>query len=139
VLRVVVDVNVLVSALLKADGPPADVVRRWEGGDFEVVASPRLMDELETVTSRPHPVNRLVPLAVEELLTVLDTNAMIVDDVPTERLVPGDPKDDYLVALARAADAHVIVTGDAHLLDLEDLRPPAMEPQAFLELVERLA
>jgi len=37
-------------------------------------------------------------------------------------VVPRDPGDDYLVALARAGRGHVIVTGDAHLLEA-DLRP----------------
>ena len=41
-----------------------------------------------------------------------------------------DPDDDYLVALAEAADA-IIVTGDANLLDAE-LEPPAITPAGLL-------
>ena len=49
----------------------------------------------------------------------------------------GDPSDDYLVALARAGRAHVIVTGDAHLLEA-DLRPQTVPPREFLARLERL-
>jgi predicted nucleic acid-binding protein len=62
----------------------------------------------------------------------------VVEDAPAPRVVPSDPKDDYLVALARAGGAHVIVTGDRHLLDMDELRPPALEPRAFLAVLERV-
>lgn len=64
-------------------------------------------------------------------LARLEDFGILVDDPPTERLVPSDPDDDYLVALARAGRAHVIVTGDADLLEA-DLRPQAVLPREFL-------
>ena len=62
----------------------------------------------------------------------------MVADPPAMRVVPDDENDDYLVALAQAGDAHVIVTGDGHLLDLEGLRPPALDPRGLLELLDRI-
>ncbi|MGH7722026.1 MAG: hypothetical protein ACRENL_04215 [Candidatus Dormibacteria bacterium] len=44
-----------------------------------------------------------------------------------------DPDDDCLIALAQAAHA-VIVSGDAHLLDLAD-RAPVHSPAGFLTLL----
>jgi putative PIN family toxin of toxin-antitoxin system len=46
-----------------------------------------------------------------------------------------DPGDDYLVALAHAANAEVLVTGDVDLLSLEEPDVPVLTPR---ELVERL-
>ena len=137
-LRAVVDVNVLVSALLKPDSSPGRVVRSWQGGAFELVASRHLLSELLRVAARPALARRLDPIALDALATRLQTDALIVDDPPThERLVPRDAADDFLVALARAAKADVIVTGDAHMLDLADLEPPALEPRRFVSLLEQ--
>jgi predicted nucleic acid-binding protein len=47
--------------------------------------------------------------------------------------VSPDPGDDYLVALARAGRADVIVSGDSHLIDRPDLNPPALTPRQFTE------
>ncbi len=46
-----------------------------------------------------------------------------------------DPKDDYLVALARSAAAHFLVSGDPHLTELVNPRPPVLTPRAFLDIV----
>ncbi len=136
-LRAVVDVNVLVSAALSPEGSPAAVVGAWRSGRFELVASPALLAELEDVASRPRLSTRLGD-AGRALIDLLRANAIQVDDPPAERSVPGDAGDDYLVALARATGAIVIVTGDQHLLELEGLRPPALEPAAFVTFLERL-
>jgi predicted nucleic acid-binding protein len=43
------------------------------------------------------------------------------------------PRDDYLVALARATRVDAIITGDRDLLDHEGLEPPALTPRAACE------
>jgi predicted nucleic acid-binding protein len=43
-----------------------------------------------------------------------------------------DPGDDYLVALARAARAHFLVSGDQHLTELKQVTPPVLTPREFL-------
>jgi len=52
--------------------------------------------------------------------------AEIAPDPPPQPGLTPDPKDDYLVALARAAGAHWLVAGDPHLTGLTD--PPATGP-----------
>jgi predicted nucleic acid-binding protein len=46
--------------------------------------------------------------------------------------VTADPKDEFLVALARAANVVALVSGDPHLTDLVNRQPPVMTPAAFL-------
>lgn len=133
-LQAVVDVNVLVSALLRPEGAPALVVRAWLAGAFELVASPQLLREFERVTTRPALVRRLDPAAVEALPATVRAEGLLADDPPPERVIAPDPDDDYLVALAWAVGVHVIVTGDGHLLETEELAPPALEPRALVEL-----
>lgn len=136
-LRAVFDVNVFVSAQLSTSGAPAEAYARWLSGEFELVASTRLLEELEHVGLRPHLVRRIDPGAIAALVTRLQADAVMVEDPPAARVVTRDPKDDFLVALARAGRAQAIVTGDRHLLDLDGLRPPALEPRAFLVFLGR--
>ena len=136
-LRAVVDVNVLVSGLLSRSGTPAAVIEAWRSGMFELIASPALVSELEDVIARPRLAERLGS-AGQALLDVMRADAIILDDPARARVVPGDHDDDYLVALARAAGAHAIVTGDRHLLELDDPHPAVLDPRAFLALVEQV-
>lgn len=137
-LRAVVDVNVLVSAAIGRDGPPARIVRACLAGTFELIVSPMLVAELDRVLGDRRLASRISPLDLDRLRQVLEHAAIQMDDPEPERVVGADPGDDYLVALARVAGARVIVTGDHHLLELDGLQPPALEPAAFLGVVERL-
>lgn len=137
-LRVVLDVNVLVSSLVRRTSVPAAVVTSWRAGFFELLVSESLLAELRDVLGRPHLARYLDPDEAQRLLSALERSATLIDDPSDiERLVPGDPDDDYLVALARAGRAHVIVTGNRHLLATEE-PPPALTPADFLAWLERL-
>jgi putative PIN family toxin of toxin-antitoxin system len=131
VLRVVLDVNVLVSAAIRQSSIPGLVLNSWRAGLFELVVSARLLAELRDVLGRSHLARYVTPPDAEELLAALEENATVVEDPPAERLVPSDPDDDYLVALARAGRAHVIVSGDSDLLEA-DIEPPALSAREFL-------
>lgn len=130
-LRAVLDVNVLVSATIVRLGAPGEIVRHWRAGAFDLVVSPTLVAELDRVLSEPRIARRVDAAFVAVLRAEIMRDARIVDDPPAERVVPRDPDDDYLVALAQAGRAHVIVTGDAHLFEA-DLRPRAVPPREFL-------
>lgn len=84
-LRVVVDANVLVSALLNVDGAPARVVRSWLEGAFDLVVSPLLLRELDRVVTRPGLARRLDPLAVGKLRDTLGGDATLIPDPPPAR------------------------------------------------------
>jgi putative PIN family toxin of toxin-antitoxin system len=131
--RVVLDVNVLVSAYLTPRGIPARILGEWLDGRLELVVSSKLLDELDRALAYEKVRRRSTDVEAREFVSRLRARADLVEDPRTvERVVLADPGDDYVVALARAAEAHVIVTGDAHLLRLVDLRPPAYSPSEFL-------
>jgi uncharacterized protein len=134
--RIVLDCNVLVSALLSPQGGPAQILDQWADGDFDLIVSPLLLAELEKVLSRPKFRASIDEVHIDALLTGLIEDAMLVDDPSTRSGLTLDPSDDYLVALAQKADAQYIVSGDAHLTQLTAPSPPVLTPREFLQARE---
>jgi putative PIN family toxin of toxin-antitoxin system len=117
-VRVVLDVNVLVSALLSPDGAPARILVAWVDGAFELVVSPLLLAELERVLAYPKISKRIPSDDANRFVTLIAEQALAVSDPDADPPVRSpDPGDDYLIALAAAADA-LLVSGDAHLVSL---------------------
>jgi putative PIN family toxin of toxin-antitoxin system len=121
-----VDPNVLVSAAI-ASGNPSRVVELASAGLITLVASPRLLDELQGVLSRDKFLHWRTR---EELDRFVDDIVLLAEpasdpvDVPA---VSRDPNDDYLVALADEADADALCSGDRDLRDIAGVvvRTPA--------------
>lgn len=121
--RAVPDSNVLVSALIAPDGPPAAMVHAMRSGELELIVSPRLLGELGGVLKREK-FRRYIDLdAVGEFLDMLRSEATVVADPEgPPPLRCDDPDDDYLIALAQRERAH-LVSGDGHLLALAGTAP----------------
>jgi putative PIN family toxin of toxin-antitoxin system len=122
---------VYVSALLAPSGSPAQILDRWADGEFDVIVSSLLLYELERVLRRPKFVASISTVQIDALLSALSEEGVVVADPDAQTGVTPDPGDDYLVALARAADAECIVSGDTHLTQLRDPRPPVLTPPDF--------
>src|SRR5207302_586931 len=60
------------------------------------------------------------------------------DPDPQEGLVPNDPEDAYLVALARETGAEYVLSSDRHLVALHPARPPVITPSLLVGELERL-
>jgi uncharacterized protein len=99
-------------------------------GRFELVGSPLLLSELSDVVSLPR-FRRWVSLSVAgDFIAGLEDAALVLDDPPSQPGLTPDPDDDYLVALARDANADFLVSGDApHRL--VDAVPPVLTPRQF--------
>jgi uncharacterized protein len=137
--RVVLDASVLISALISPHGIPAELVRRWLAGWFELVVSERLLREVERAAARPKIRHRASSHERRELLELIRSQAVLIED-PTDidPVVAADPADDYLFALARAAGALAIVSGDRHLTELRGVNPRVLTPRGLLVLLESL-
>ena len=131
--RAVFDPNVLVAAALSPRGAPAACMRAHADGRFELVVSKRLLAELESVLARPKFRRYLTLEQADRYVASLGREGRLVDDPGEIDAVSPDPNDDYLIALARASRAHVLVSGDPHLtsLALPDVR--VATPRDFLD------
>jgi putative PIN family toxin of toxin-antitoxin system len=130
-VRAVLDCNVLISAVLSPGGVPAELIRRWRVGGFQIVVSEDLLHELVRTLAYTKLRARIPPEEVRHLLDELRAGAHFAADVQDPEARSVDPADDYLIALAEAEQA-VLVSGDRHLLDLAD-RFPIQTPRAFLD------
>ena len=132
--RAVLDPNVIVSAFIsQRGGSPDRIVRAWREGAFELVVSPQLIAELGDVLARPKFALQAADGRAEAYLAALVGDAVHVGDPPDPPAVSPDRGDDYLIALARAARADVIVSGDSHLRQLTGLVPQVLTPRRFAE------
>jgi putative PIN family toxin of toxin-antitoxin system len=118
-VRVVLDTNVLISALLHDRSLPFQLVALWRQGRIVLLTSDEQLDEMRRVTRYPKIRARLNPAVAGRLVNELKQVATIVISLPEVALSP-DPWDNYLLATAEAGKADLLVTGDkADLLHLE--------------------
>jgi uncharacterized protein len=131
VARAVLDPGVLVSALITPTGRPAKLLLSARAGGFDLVVSPLLLDELESVLQRKK-FRRYVDLdGVAAYLDLLRRDAQLAADPETPSPIHcTDPDDDYLIALAHSQNA-ALVSGDSDLLKLSDTIP-VFSPAEFL-------
>ncbi len=131
-IRAVLDPNVLVSALISPEGVPARILSASEEERFQLVVSERLIAELENVLMREK-FRRYATVdeAGAHVRRVREVGALA--DEGNIGAVSPDPKDDYLVALARSAGADLLISGDPHLTGLENPQPPVLTPREFLD------
>jgi putative PIN family toxin of toxin-antitoxin system len=134
VLRAVLDPGVLISAVLSRRGAPRELIVELRRQAFELVLSAQLLVELELVLARPK----------FSIVSVQDRTAFVnlvralgrteADPAPRPG-ISADPDDDYLVALAQAAGATHLVTGDRALLTDTFEGVVTISPRDFLELL----
>jgi uncharacterized protein len=133
-VRAVLDPNVLIAALLSPRGAPAEVVARWIAGEFELVVSGLLVEEMERALAYPKIRRRVPAEEAERFVSMLREAAVVAPDPPAGSYRSPDPGDDYLLALAEAERA-ILVSGDADLLGLAG-ELPIVTARAFLGSLE---
>ncbi|MBA2714330.1 MAG: putative toxin-antitoxin system toxin component, PIN family [Rubrobacteraceae bacterium] len=138
-LRAVVDPNVFISAQISSLGHPARIARAADKGIFELVVSERLLLELHDVLMRPRFRRHMTESEVENLVEDLREKGIGAEEGEIGRVVPGDPEDDYLVALARVSGADYLVSGDPHLTaaSLDTATVTVLTPRRFSEMLEK--
>lgn len=139
-LRAVLDTNVFVSGLIGLKSPPRRIVDNWLDGQFTLVTSLHLVEELAHVLGYPRIVER-IRLEQADVDAILATLLSQAEVVPGELQLPGvtrDPKDDAVVACAVEGEADYLVSGDEDLLILDVYRDIGIiTPRRFLEILRR--
>lgn len=129
-MRAVIDTNVLISGLFWRDAPHA-LLEQVRVGALGLISSPALLAELADVLSRSKFAAILVRTNTsrERVLAEVKRLAEVFEPSPLLQPVCRDPDDDGLLALAIAAQADLIVSGDNDLLVLRQYKGiPILSP-----------
>lgn len=136
-MLVVLDTNVLLSALRAERSQPAAILDAWRTGLYSLVTSSEQIEEFKRAARypklRPYLPRRAVGRVVNELRSaeVLLERLRRAGDSP-------DPGDDYLLAMAAASGADVLVTGDKLLLALRRIGATRIvSPRNFAAMILR--
>jgi putative PIN family toxin of toxin-antitoxin system len=110
-VRLVLDTNILVSALISEAGPPGQLLAAVKQRRITLITSQEQITELRDVLSR----ERLRPYIrrddADDLLATIDAIAVVARELPATAL-SRDPKDDPILATAVAGKADFLVSGD---------------------------
>ena len=132
-MRVVLDANVYISALLVGRGCE-EILTLGRTGVIQVLSSPEIIDEVASVLRRKF---HWSPADIRPFLDEASDLCRMIPFDPAEVEFPADPADAKILACGVAGNADVIMTGDKkHLLPLKKYRGiPIVSPAEFLEQI----
>ena len=135
-VRVVLDTNILISALITRNTPPDKLYQAWLRGEIELVISDAQVAEIYDVLSRPRLRRFLDADEADAIAENIATRALVITELPVVNVSP-DPKDNPVLASAIAGKAELIVSGDKkHMLDLGEVEGiPIVTARKALELM----
>jgi len=140
-IRIVIDTNILVSAILTPEGNPAKILKLALQGKLNLIISPAILEEIRQVLRYPKLVKLMKKnmITLEEIYTFLDKMSKIAVITPGKldiKAIPDDPSDDMVLSCAVEGEADFIISGDHHLTDLRIFQGiKIVDPAAFLKII----
>ena len=110
-MRVVLDTGILIAALITSGTPPDLIYRAWRKKRFELITSEWQLEEFRRVSRYPKLRTYLKSADAGNLVNGLRRQAIVLSELSTVDLSP-DPDDNPVLAMALAAHADILVTGD---------------------------
>lgn len=119
-MRLVLDTNIVISALLWRGKPYHLLEAMSQRPDTRLFSNPALLEELADMLARPMAAKRLALIGKTAAEVLADYQAVleVVEPFAAPRAVLRDADDDQVIAAAFAAQADFIVSGDDDLLSV---------------------
>jgi len=112
-MRVILDTNVLVAALISPAGPPDKTYRAWRSASFELVTSATQLDEIRRVSRYPKLKHLLPAHRVGTMVNNMQRAIVLEELLPLpSNMDLNDANDAFLIAMALSSEADYLVTGD---------------------------
>lgn len=118
--RVVFDCPIFAQALINPRGPAGACITLAQSGQITLFISEYVLREIRELPQKLKPKLGVTPERVEALIADIAKYAVLISDVPATYTHPIDPDDSPYINLAIAAQARLIASRDAHLLNLMD-------------------
>jgi len=113
--RIVIDTNLWVSFIISKSIQRLDNLLLLNS--VVILFSEDLLEEIRSTITKPKLKKYFSENAMEEMLSAFE-NYIVLVDVTSKVKACRDPKDDFLLALAKDGNAHFLISGDRDLLDL---------------------
>lgn len=138
-MRVVLDTNLFVSAIIESRGKPAQILDAWRAHRFDLILRDDLVQEIREVLGFPRIQKRhqWTQQDIETFLEILRGLAINTAGTLQLQVISEDPDDNMILACAVEGEADFIVSGDQHLLKLRAFRGiEIVAPAQFLAIIE---
>lgn len=126
-IRVILDANIVVSALLKPHGLQSIILQKGLAGSFQIILSEKIFLEICRVLQYEKIAKRM-PFTLRQIKKILeritDSASWIADEIEVK--LCEDPDDDIYLACAKESQADYLVSGDQHLLKLKKMDSTAI-------------
>lgn len=109
-MRIILDTNVLLSALISPYGAPDVIYRAWRAAKFDVITSIIQLEELRRASRYPKFKTILQPAKVGTMINHLQ-HAIVLEQLIIEEEAE-DPNDNFLISMAMIGKADYLITGD---------------------------
>jgi len=142
-MRIVLDTNVLVSAILSPRSSSAQIIGLVLDDALNCAVSRDILDEAYRVVRYPKLVKLMKKYGVtsEEVESVIERLSRIAVVTPGELtvdVIQDDPSDNKILTCAVESEADFIISGDNHLTDLHEYNGiTIVKPGTFLSIVRR--
>ncbi|TSC87572.1 MAG: pilt protein domain protein [Microgenomates group bacterium Gr01-1014_7] len=140
-ISAVLDTNILASGTVTALTPPGQILDRWCDGQFELIVSEHIIEELESTLKKPYFQKHLSTKAKIAYMELLQTETTVTPITVNVKGVATHPEDDLVLATAISAKADYLVTGDGPLIRKVGKKYKGVtliSPTDFLEILKEL-
>ncbi|VAW30946.1 hypothetical protein MNBD_CHLOROFLEXI01-57 [hydrothermal vent metagenome] len=137
-MKIVLDANIYISSLISTLGNPRQIIEHWDQGNFEVLITQDILDEVGRILRYPRIVKRHKKdeRKIRRYLKLLSAQTTVVKRVEKLNVVTDDESDNRYIECAVAGRADYIISGDNHLLEIGEYQGIIIfSPAAFTRLL----
>lgn len=138
-MRVVLDANIFISLLISRKGNPASIINKWLSGEFEVLISQPIVDEILWVTGYERLQKKYKKVRENrlEFVDLISEQGIWTEPTETLTVVTADESDNRYLECAISGGSAYVVTEDDHLLRVGNHQGiSVITPAAFVTLLD---